>query len=87
MRIETAYPQRAARALLAHIRERYGTIPAFCAAKGMDRLKVQRAVKGKPRRMDVVFAGEIEVATDGAVPAPWWAEPAEVEPTGTEGGR
>ena len=75
--IEEASPQRAARALLAYIRKHFGTIPAFCEAAGLDRHKVQNAINGKAKRIDVAFAMAIEEATSGAVKAAWWAEPVE----------
>ena len=82
MRIVQAVGSRAAQALLAHIREQHGTIPAFATAKGVDRLKVQKVINGSIKRVDVNFALEIERATDGKVPMPWWAEPALPEPEG-----
>lgn len=82
MRIEQAAGSRAAQALLAHIRELYGTIPAFSTAKGLDRLKVQKVINGTIKRIDVPFALDIERATDGKVPVPWWAEAATPETTG-----
>lgn len=78
-KIEEASPQRASRALLAHIREKYGTIPAFCEAKEQDRFKVQKAIKGEMKRVEIAFAVSIQAATDGAVPAEWWAESSDDE--------
>lgn len=80
--IEEASPQRASRALLAHIRENYGTIPAFCEAKQQDRFKVQRAIRGEMKRVDMAFATGIELATDGAVQAAWWLEPSDESQSG-----
>ena len=37
--------------------------PAFCELYGLDRFKVQRALNGTARRVDVEFAGAIETAT------------------------
>jgi hypothetical protein len=73
MRIENAGDTKAARALLPIIREKYGTIPAFADAHGLDRFKLQKAIRGVLQRMDVPFARDIERATNGAVPIPWWA--------------
>ena len=73
MKIEQkASDQRASRALLAHIRAKYETIPAFSEATGIDRIKIQKAIRGEIIRMDVEFAFAIEKATAGAVPAAWW---------------
>jgi len=60
--------------VLAYIREHYPNIPAFCDANGLDRLKVQKAIRGKFQQMDAKFAFEAEKATNGAVPASWWVE-------------
>jgi HD-like signal output (HDOD) protein len=72
MRIEEACPVPAAQQLLALIRDQYGTIPKFCEAKGLDRLKVARAINGQMVRFDVDFALDIEHATNGAVVADGW---------------
>jgi hypothetical protein len=73
MRIEdAAASDDASQALLRHIREHFGTVPAFCEAKGLDRVRVQKAIRGKPKKFDVGFAFAIEKATDGAVPASLW---------------
>ncbi|MFO7181487.1 MAG: hypothetical protein DIU78_022475 [Pseudomonadota bacterium] len=72
MRIERAGRTRGARELLAHIRQHYGTIPAFAAQKGIDRIKLQKAIGGRIKRIDVEFAFEIERATGGQVLAAWW---------------
>ena len=72
MRITEACPVPAAQQLLALIREQYDTIPRFCEAKGLDRLKVARAINGLMTRFDVDFALDIEKATDGAVVADGW---------------
>ena len=72
---EQAGSKRACRALLAHIRAtKHKTIPAWCAAHGLDRFKVQNAIRWKVQRVDVKFALEVERATDGVVPASWWTE-------------
>lgn len=73
VKIDHAASERAPQALLAHIRAKYGSIPAFCDAKGLDRIKVQKAIRGEIQRMDVDFAFAVERATDGDVPAFWWA--------------
>lgn len=102
MQIEEACPIPAAQQLLAHVRERYDSIPAFCEARGLDRLKVARAIKGDLIRVDVDFAFAIEEATDGAVLAEAWRmdedlrselkrrrelRESERRATGTDGGR
>jgi hypothetical protein len=68
-------PQAAAE-LLAHIREQYGTIPAFSEAKGLDRFKVAKAVNGELQRVDVDFALDVEEAT--GIPAEHWRTPDDV---------
>lgn len=74
MRIEDAEASGdAPKALLKHIRDKYGTVPAFCEAKGLDRIRVQKAIRGKPKKFDVEFAFALERATDGDVPARLWA--------------
>lgn len=72
MRITEACPLPAAQQLLAHIRDGYGTIPKFCEAKGLDRLKVARALNGELTRFDVDFALDVQRATGGAVGADGW---------------
>lgn len=85
MKIEQAADQPAPAALLAHIRaSEHASIPAFCEAKGLDRLKVQKAINGKIKWMDLKFAFEIEKATDGAVAASSWIPEAETEQTATD---
>ena len=75
MKIEQkASAQRASKALLAHIRAKFITVPAFAEATGIDRIKVQKAIRGEIKRMDVEFAFAIEKATGGVVPASWWME-------------
>ena len=75
MKIEQkASAQRASRALLAHIRAKYTTVPAFAEATGIDRFKIQKAIRGEFIRMDVDFAFAVEKATKGAVPAAWWVD-------------
>ena len=73
-RIDKAHGPPAAQKLLDHIRERHRTIPAFCEATGLDRLKIQRLIRGLPRRIDVQFAAEIQKATKGAVKLKDWSE-------------
>jgi hypothetical protein len=74
MRIEEAADSAdAPQALLKHIRDNYGSVPAFCQAKGLDRIRVQKAIRGKPKKFDVEFAFALEKATGGAVPAALWA--------------
>jgi len=76
MRIEKASGTRAAHALLAHIRGNDWSIPEFAGANGLDRIKLQKVIRGDIERIDVDFAFAVERATDGAVPASWWTEPA-----------
>ncbi len=73
MRIDEATIIPAAQELLTFIREsEHPSIPAFCEAKGLDRLKVARAIKGEILRVDVDFALDVEEATGGAVPVERW---------------
>lgn len=85
MKIDHAAEHRASQGLLAHIRQHYPNIPAFCDATGLDRLKVQKAIRGKFRQMDARFAFAVETATKGDVPASWWVESSPVPATGTHG--
>lgn len=85
MKIDVAVSEhRASQALLAHIRANYSSVPAFCDATGLDRLKTQKAIRGEFQRMDVDFAFQCQAATRGDVDASWWAE-APPRGTGTEG--
>ena len=89
MKIEQAADHRASRALLAHIRANFESIPDFCDKTGLDRLKTQKAVRGAFQQMDAKFAFDCEKATKGAVQASWWTKPgpgnAKPKGTGTEG--
>jgi hypothetical protein len=74
---ETTKPP-ACEVLLAYIRRRYGSIPAFCEANDLDRIKVQRAINGDIQRIDVEFAVAVEDATDGEVKPADWVPPGNV---------
>lgn len=63
--------------LLAYIREHYPSIPKFCEAAGVDRLKTQRVIADGYSRMDVDFALAIERATNGEISVKDWATGAE----------
>ncbi|HEY3237724.1 MAG TPA: hypothetical protein VGJ84_23590 [Polyangiaceae bacterium] len=69
---QAAYDIPAAGELLLFIRENYRTVPAFCEAVGLDRPKVERAIKGGYRRMHLDLALDIEHATGGRVKAGRW---------------
>ena len=43
------------------------TVPEFCEAHGLDRIQVQRVLKGERTRISVDFADAIERATNGDV--------------------
>lgn len=75
---EEAFKPTGAVALLAYIREKYGSVPNFCDAHDLERIKVQRALNGEIQRIDVDFAFDIETATDGAVLAESWCSPESV---------
>lgn len=66
------YPTRGGAALLAYVRAHHGSIPAFCETSGLDRLKVQRAINGEIKRVDVAFAEAVEDATSGEVGWRMW---------------
>ena len=73
MKIEVAEsPIPAAKQLLEHIRGLDETIPDWCEKKGLDRLKVQKAINGDITRIDVNFAVDVENASGGAVKAEDW---------------
>jgi len=69
--------------LLAHIRGLNVSIPDFCEKHGLFRQKVEKAIKGDLKRIDVDFALAIQRATDGAVTVPDWETP---EAADEEGG-
>lgn len=71
-KIEEAKGPPGAFKLLAHIREHFDTIPKFCDKKGIDRIKVQKAIKGEFKRIDVSFALDVQAATDGKVALEDW---------------
>lgn len=75
--IETVKPP-ACDLLLAYIRRRYGSIPAFSEANELDRIKVQRAINGEIQRIDVEFAVAVEDATEGEVKPADWVPPDDV---------
>lgn len=58
--------------LLAHIRGLALSIPDFCESHGLFRQKVEKAIKGDLKRIDVDFALAIQRATDGAVVVEDW---------------
>lgn len=71
--IETASPDvPAAAKLLEYIRENEGTIPRFAEVHGLDRVKVQKAINGTLKRVDVAFAIACRRATGGAVAVEDW---------------
>lgn len=73
MKIEVAEsPIPAAKQLLEYIRGLEKTIPDFCTERGLDRLKVQKAINGDITRIDVNFAVDCERATCGVVRAEGW---------------
>ncbi len=75
MRIEEPdTTKRAPKVLLAYIRANHKTIPAFAEAFGLDRIKVQKAIRGDIDRIDVAFAFKVQKATKGKVRASWWVD-------------
>lgn len=74
MRIEKAdTSRRAPKVLLAYIREHHGTVQAFADHAKLDRIKIQKALRGQIERIDVDFALAVQKATKGKVPMAWWA--------------
>jgi hypothetical protein len=71
-RIKEAGAVAGAVKLLAHIRDLGISIPDFCEKHGLFRQKVEKAIKGDLKRVDVDFALAIERATGGAVTVPDW---------------
>jgi hypothetical protein len=90
MRIESASagPSRASQALLRIIRAEFGTVERFAAAASVGRIKLQKAIKGELRRIDISFAFKVKRATRDRIPFEWWLDDSEniaSAPTGTEG--
>lgn len=79
-RIKEAGEVPGAEKLLAHIRDLGVSIPDFCEQHGLFRQKVEKAIKGGLKRVDVDFALAIQRATGGAVLVADWETP------GDEGG-
>ncbi len=71
-RIKEAGEVPGAEKLLAHIRELGISIPDFCERHGLFRQKVEKAIKGGLKRVDVDFALAIQRATGGIVTVPDW---------------
>lgn len=53
--------------LRAYLTEIDETVPEFCDKHRLDRIQVQRVLKGERTRISVDFADAIERATDGRV--------------------
>ena len=79
-----------ATALRKFLTETGQSVPAFCERHGIERLTVQRYLRGERRRLDVDICLAIERATGGVVPVALWeridasGEPTP-SPTGTHG--
>lgn len=71
--IEEAGNTKGGRKLLAHIREKYGSVPKFCETHSLDRLKVQRVINGLVTRIDVDWALRVQEVTDQAILVEDWA--------------
>jgi hypothetical protein len=72
-------PLEGARLLRAYIdgalpKTKPQSVPTFCERNGLDRVTVQRYLKGERNRPTVGFAAAIERATNGAVPIKAWAQ-------------
>jgi hypothetical protein len=61
-----------ARLLRRHITRLYKSVSAFCEKHDLDRIQVQRHLKGQRTRVCVDFACAIEEATEGTVPVESW---------------
>jgi hypothetical protein len=61
-----------ARALRRYLDSVGKSVPVFCEETGLDRIRVQRYLKGERKRATVDFAKAIQDATGGAVPWDSW---------------
>ncbi len=68
-----------ARLLLEHMRQNGLSITRFAARAGLDRVRLQRLLKGKPVRVSVEWALAIQEASDGDVPWNSWTQHDEAE--------
>jgi hypothetical protein len=70
-----------ARALRGWLRDHGLSIPRFCESHRIDRIAVQRAVKGERQRISVDFAVAVWRATNGEIPIQLWESATGVERT------
>ena len=69
-----------AKLLRDYLNEQGLNIPEFCELHGLDRIQVQRVVKGdRAKRVSVNFAKSISDATEGKVPWDSWVTAPEGE--------
>jgi hypothetical protein len=61
-----------ARLLRNHLRKTGQSVPVFCERHKLDRIQVQRYLRGERRYAPVDFAYEIQTATGGDVPWYTW---------------
>jgi hypothetical protein len=78
---------KGAERLSEYIRANHRTVPAFCAANGLDRVAIKRLMDGeRGARMSVDFASRIATATRGFVAITDWidgaSEPAKADTEG-----
>lgn len=66
-------PTDGGRDLARYLRDKRLSISEFCRLRYLDRIQVQRAIKGEQRRFSVDFAWAIERATEGRVKMHRWA--------------
>lgn len=69
---EKAPPLPGADALRQHIRDTGKSIPEWCEAHGIERISLQRLLKGERQRVSVELAFDLEEATGGAIEAKLW---------------
>ena len=63
-----------ARALRVFLNTKNISVPDFCETHGLDRIQVQKALKGEIKRISVDLALNIERATESVVKAHGWRE-------------
>jgi len=74
--MDDSHATNGASVLRDYLRSAGLSITKFCELTGLNRVKVQRLLKGQPRLLSVDFATRIWVATGGQVPVSCWSTPA-----------
>ena len=70
--METTLITEGARLLRARLKRTKQTVPEFCAAHGVARHQVQRALNGEQTRFDIDFCVAIREATEGEIGVESW---------------